>query len=157
MSKLATPTRIGASFIRQFAIGLGLLAFLISSYADGSDANAIFAGFNSMKFDDDDDDGNAWIFSRSPTPGNAQANRQGGQNAQVRPVYSAYAMPTPQYFNADPFFQMNTDKMFFMNHPDPFYDEPSAFPGYNSGVFGADRFFYNLERPSTFNYDASEN
>jgi hypothetical protein len=137
---------------------LGIFAFLLLNCVIEVNGNSTFAALaSSDDVDNEEDGGDNWIFSRSPLSNNPQGNRQTGQNGQPRPVYSAYSMPTPQYFNADPFFQMNTDKMFFMNHPDPFYDEPSGYPGYNSGVFGADRFIYPLDRPYGYNYDNTEN
>jgi hypothetical protein len=153
------------AFTSQFAMVLGIFAFLsmpsvwaVESAIPPAKANAQI---------DDNDEGGDWIFDSGPYTNNPKTGERVWQYAKVKPVYESvpnympiyapsYYSLEPRSYSGDPFFLLNTDKMFFMNHPDPFYAEPTGYPGYYNGVLGADRFLYGLESRG-YNYDGSEN
>jgi hypothetical protein len=84
------------------------------------------------KSDEDDD----WAFNSGLYTDNPQTGQRTWQYAKEKPAYrdapGKYSIE-PRYYSGDPFFLPNTDEMFFLNTPDPFYAEPySELPGYPS-------------------------
>ncbi|MCC6126848.1 MAG: hypothetical protein IT426_17935 [Pirellulales bacterium] len=96
---------------------------------------------------DDDDEEDNWIFDAGPYSENPKTGQRTWQYAKEKPAYrdplGGYST-VPFYYGGDPFFLPSTDSLFFMNTPDPFYTEPTGYPYFYNGPFGADRYFYGI-------------
>jgi hypothetical protein len=98
---------------------------------------------------DDGDEGASWIFSPAPYSEDPQTGKRVWKYAKEKTVYTNQprnsSMYEPRYSTSDPFFLPTTDKLFFMNTPDPFYAEPTAYPPDGSSDIGSDRYFSGLD------------
>jgi hypothetical protein len=97
---------------------------------------------------DDNEDADDWVFDSGPYTESPKTGERVWQYAQEKPVYSntpnSYSI-MPYYSSSDPFFLPSTDRMFFLNTPDPFYAEPTSYPIFYNGTIGAHDYFYGLE------------
>jgi hypothetical protein len=135
-------------FAWQFAVLSGILFCASKATSATTDAQAVSpppAQANAQN--DDDDEGDDWVFDSGPYTDNPKTGRRVWQYAKEKPAYqdapSGYSIQ-PRYYGSDPFFLPYTDMMFFLNTPDPLFAEPTGYPPYNDGIYGADRYFYGL-------------